>query len=40
MATWAEFVRADPELAAFGLERIAGRIEYQASVAVSTEDGR
>jgi hypothetical protein len=30
--TWAEFERGDPELAAFGRERIAGRIVYQATL--------
>jgi len=32
MATWAEFANHDPELAAFGLERIARRIVYQATL--------
>jgi hypothetical protein len=32
MATWAEFANGDPELAAFGLERIKGRIVYQATL--------
>jgi hypothetical protein len=32
MATWAEFANHDPELAAFGLERIVGRIVYQATL--------
>jgi hypothetical protein len=32
MATWAEFANQDPELAAFGLERIAGKIVYQATL--------
>lgn len=32
MATWAEFVRAEPDLAAFARERIEGRIVYQATI--------
>jgi hypothetical protein len=32
MTTWAEFANGDPELAAFGLERIKGRIVYQATL--------
>ena len=32
MSTWAEFANAAPELAAFGLERIEGRIVYQATL--------
>jgi hypothetical protein len=32
MATWAEFADHEPELAAFGLERIVGRIVYQATL--------
>jgi len=32
MATWAEFANDEPELAAFGLERMAGRIVYQATL--------
>jgi hypothetical protein len=32
MATWAEFANGDSELAAFGLERIKGRIVYQATL--------
>jgi hypothetical protein len=32
MATWAEFANDEPELAAFGLERIVGRIVYQATL--------
>ena len=32
MATWAEFANAEPELAAFATERMAGRIVYQATV--------
>src|SRR4029077_15470540 len=30
VATWAEFADAEPDLAAFGRERMAGRIVYQA----------
>ena len=32
MATWSEFERADPELAAFGRARIGGRVCFQATV--------
>lgn len=32
MATWAEFANHEHELAAFGLERIAGRVVYQATL--------
>jgi hypothetical protein len=32
VATWAEFANHDPDLAAFGLERILGRIVYQATI--------
>ena len=32
MATWAEFVRADPELAAFGAERLEGRVCFHATL--------
>src|SRR2546429_3861815 len=32
MATWAEFANGDSELAAFGLERMKGRIVYQATL--------
>jgi hypothetical protein len=32
MALWAEFGRADEALAAFGLERMKGRIVYQATL--------
>jgi hypothetical protein len=32
MALWAEFERADEALAAFGLERMKGRIVYQATL--------
>src|SRR5580765_3071651 len=32
MSTWAEFANAAPDLAAFGLERIKGRIVYQATL--------
>ena len=32
MATWAEFANAEPDLAAFALERMAGRIVYQATL--------
>jgi hypothetical protein len=32
MTTWAEFANGDPEIAAFGLERIKGRIVYQATL--------
>jgi hypothetical protein len=32
VATWAEFADAEPDLAAFGRERMAGRIVYQATV--------
>ena len=32
MATWAEFASAEPELAAFGRERMEGRIVYQATL--------
>jgi hypothetical protein len=32
MATWAEFAEAAPDLAAFGWERIRGRIVYQATL--------
>jgi hypothetical protein len=32
MATWTEFANHDPELAAFGLERMVGRIAYQATL--------
>jgi hypothetical protein len=31
-ATWAEFANAEPELAAFALERMKGRIVYQATL--------
>src|SRR6478752_7731133 len=31
MSTWAEFANAAPDLAAFGLERMKGRIVYQAT---------
>ena len=32
MATWAEFASAEPDLAAFGRERMQGRIVYQATL--------
>src|SRR2546430_14237638 len=32
MATWADFANAAPDLAAFGLERMKGRIVYQATL--------
>src|SRR5205085_10921995 len=32
MSTWAEFANAAPDLAAFGLERMEGRIVYQATL--------
>src|SRR5438552_17259839 len=32
MAAWAEFANAAPDLAAFGLERMKGRIAYQATL--------
>jgi hypothetical protein len=32
MATWAQFANADPDLAAFALERMHGRILYQATI--------
>jgi hypothetical protein len=32
VATWAEFADAEPELAAFGSERMDGRIVYQATL--------
>jgi hypothetical protein len=32
MAAWAEFANQEPELAAFGLERMRGRIVYQATL--------
>jgi hypothetical protein len=32
VATWAEFVDADPALAAFARERLEGRIVYQATL--------
>jgi hypothetical protein len=32
MATWAELASAEPDLAAFGWERMAGRIVYQATL--------
>ena len=32
MSTWAEFANVAPDLAAFGLERIKGRIVYQATL--------
>jgi hypothetical protein len=32
VATWAEFANAEPELAAFALERMKGRIVYQATL--------
>jgi hypothetical protein len=32
MSTWAEFANAAPDLAAFGLERMKGRIVYQATL--------
>jgi hypothetical protein len=32
MATWAEFAEAAPDLAAFGWERMRGRIVYQATL--------
>jgi len=32
VATWAEFADAEPDLAAFGWERIGGRIVYQATL--------
>jgi hypothetical protein len=32
VATWAEFVSAEPDLAAFARERIQGRIVYQATI--------
>jgi hypothetical protein len=32
MTTWAEFANGDPQLAAFGLGRIKGRIVYQATL--------
>ena len=34
MATWAEFAGAEPDLAAFGRERMQGRIVYQATLRV------
>ncbi len=36
MATWAEFERAEPELAAFGRERLDGQVCFQATL---REDG-
>jgi hypothetical protein len=32
VATWAEFASAEPDLAAFGRERMQGRIVYQATL--------
>jgi hypothetical protein len=32
VATWAEFANAEPDLAAFGWERMKGRIVYQATL--------
>jgi hypothetical protein len=32
VATWAEFATAEPVLAAFAVERIEGRIAYQATL--------
>jgi hypothetical protein len=32
VATWAEFEHAEPELAAFGRDRMQGRIVYQATL--------
>jgi hypothetical protein len=32
VATWAEFANAEPDLAAFARERMAGRIVYQATL--------
>lgn len=32
MTAWTEFERADPELAAFGRERLEGRIAFQATL--------
>ena len=32
MATWAEFAKAQPDLAAFARDRMAGRIVYQATL--------
>jgi hypothetical protein len=32
VATWAEFVNAEPDLAAFARERMEGRIVYQATL--------
>jgi hypothetical protein len=32
VSTWAEFVSAEPGLAAYGQERMAGRIVYQATL--------
>ena len=32
MATWAEFERADPELAAFGRERVEGQVCFHATL--------
>ena len=32
VATWAEFAHAEPDLAAFARERMAGRIVYQATL--------
>jgi hypothetical protein len=32
VATWAEFANAEPDLAAFAWERMAGRIVYQATL--------
>ena len=32
MATWAEFERAEPELAAFGRERLDGTVCFQATL--------
>ena len=34
MAAWVEFEHAEPELAAFGRERMRGRIVYQATLRV------
>jgi len=34
VATWAEFASAEPDLAAFGRERMQGRIVYQATLRV------
>jgi hypothetical protein len=34
VATWAEFAAAEPDLAAFGQERMKGRIVYQATLRV------